>query len=691
MAHFELSPGSTLDKDLSPNDPNSRILYVVAHGIGRSNEMQVDLIDRIRRLNDEEGKPVAVWAPILPWGGWLGTLFCFGNLAELVDRLCSELDEIWRRGSYDQIVFIGNSLGGLVLRAMYLSGSKLQPDFGAPGSRRWSEPASEDRMVLLAAVNKGLGPTAGMYAWKALGIQIASTILTAIEPILPHMVNTVRRDSSFVSSLRLKWASDTGRLKALTVVQLLGSRDDIVSPNDSLDLVTGANFYYLDVPGTSHEDILQIEEDKPNAAVRWRSIELALRGDEDVLTREEVRPWGLKRPNSLDTPQNSTRNPSDTLLDEPKTNNVVFVVHGIRDPGHWTDKIARRIWKLGKQKGLVFERVVESYGYFGMGPFLLPWNRKKKVQWLVERYIEARARFPDADFHFVGHSHGTYLLAKMLELFPDCRFENVVFAGSVVRRGYPWRLRQEAGQVRRFLNFVATKDWVVAFFPRMFDLWNIQDLGGAGHLGFEDASAKNERYGIEYVVGTHSAAREEEMWDAIARFVIGAPGEGLPSPLSEFVQSGDEIAGRLEASPRGAFTVLVRAFSHVSLVLLVALPVILLAYVPGWLINGLIPTVARLISSAEASPSAVFSIIAVVLATVFSASQYKYERSFGPLRSCIAASAISVTLYLIWVRFPPVEAVADDIEQLSSLHTAFLSGVIAALWLWVLLWLLRKV
>lgn len=34
------------------------------------------------------------------------------------------------------------------------------------------------------------------------------------------------------------------------------------------------------------------------------------------------------------------------------------------------------------------------------------------------------------------------------------------------------------------LNYVASGDWVVAFFPKAMELLGIQDIGSAGHDGF---------------------------------------------------------------------------------------------------------------------------------------------------------------------------------------------------------------
>jgi hypothetical protein len=40
-------------------------------------------------------------------------------------------------------------------------------------------------------------------------------------------------------------------------VQLLGSIDDYVAPNDNIDLVSGGEFVYLGVPSSGHKSVAQ--------------------------------------------------------------------------------------------------------------------------------------------------------------------------------------------------------------------------------------------------------------------------------------------------------------------------------------------------------------------------------------------------------------------------------------------------
>ncbi len=177
-----------------------------------------------------------------------------------------------------------------------------------------------------------------------------------------------------------------------------------------------------------------------------------------------------------------------------------------------------------------FATETASYGFFPMLPFLFSRRRREKVEWFMDQYAEIIARYPTATLHYVGHSNGTYCLARALQLYPSCRFERVVFAGSVVRSSFNWS-RFMAGhppQIGSVLNYVATADWVVAGFPRLFEFLGFGDLGSAGHNGFaeKDHPCLKGRFDeVTFVRGPHGAAIQEKHWDAIADYVYSGRAE----------------------------------------------------------------------------------------------------------------------------------------------------------------------
>lgn len=152
-------------------------------------------------------------------------------------------------------------------------------------------------------------------------------------------------------------------------------------------------------------------------------------------------------------------------------------------------------------------------------------GKKKKVAWLVDLYIEARRKYPNAKFSYIGHSHGTFLAVKALDLHDEICFERIAFAGSVVNRGYDWAKLLELNRVSRVLNFSASADWVVGIFPKLAQIKPIglimgQELGSAGCDPFNDSDKDSRVINNEYIKGSHGAAIKEQNWDELARFVV---------------------------------------------------------------------------------------------------------------------------------------------------------------------------
>jgi pimeloyl-ACP methyl ester carboxylesterase len=440
-----------------------------------------------------------------------------------IDRQTQYRDEHgWR--PFQEIILIGHSLGALLVRKAYLiaCGDSSKDPCAEMHARPWSRTVT--RIILFAAMNRGWSITHHLNIFTAAQLYIGSAfgnvLLTAFGKRL--LIFQIRRGAPFLTNLRLEWiamqkrAILEGRTVA-TTIQLLGTVDDLVAPNDNIDLTTGREFLYLDVPGSGHVDVIDLDDTNAGKA-RLTVFELALGGSE-----EEIR--------------NQSRVPLDPQLAQvrPDITNVIFVIHGIRDAGYWTQRIARRVESLGEVPPRIYASATSTYGYFPMVPFLLPSRRREKVEWLMDQYVEAKVLYPNAEFSFFGHSNGTYLLARALELYPGCRFARVVFAGSVVRRNYNWRGAIQKGQVDAMLNYVAAADWVVAWFPGALETLRLQDLGSAGHNGFMQARAPSEALPLferRFLPGQHGAALVERNWDDIADFIVnGVPNKTTPMDL----------------------------------------------------------------------------------------------------------------------------------------------------------------
>jgi hypothetical protein len=115
----------------------------------------------------------------------------------------------------------------------------------------------------------------------------------------------------------------------------------------------------------------------------------------------------------------------------------------------------------------------------------------------------------------------SFLVTRALQDYPAACFRNVLFAGSVVRRGYNWAAFLSANRVHKVLNMVATRDWVVALFPQGLEpLRQFFDLGGAGFGGFNQAGQINNLDEVRYVIGGHLAGLVETQWMRIADFIV---------------------------------------------------------------------------------------------------------------------------------------------------------------------------
>ena len=495
----------------------STSLAVVIHGCTWTSRQRRTQLKDVVGVLSEALPDTDVVMPLLPIEFW-----SLENADDVVDDLVAEIDRVWgeRRqtgGGYDRLYMVGFSFGSILLRQAFCRAAGAGRNATIDDTRIHEWARCVDRIVLLAGLNRGWTVDSPVSRFAS----IWSNIGTAIGHLLPRKPTlfAIRRGAPFLTLTRLQWlALEDAALKPPMTVQLLGTRDDIVSPADNLDLSTGSRFVYVEVPDSGHFDVIHMGDDSMAAKVRRDCFRKVL-----VRSPEELRAGGIPEKDLLQlvplqgdpTGEIILRRPDSDVLDD-----VVFIIHGIRDKGYWTRKVARLVVTEGKRRDRRVAAVAPTYGYFALLPFLLPWTRRAKTEWLLDIYVSVRCRYPRAAVSFIGHSNGTYVLAGAIASCPAVVVKNVVFAGSVVRSNFDWT-RYVPEQVGRVLNYVATGDWVVAIFPRLFQVLRLQDLGGAGHDGFANEPAAVTD--IEYVAGRHSAALDEQHWQDMAAFVLDGP------------------------------------------------------------------------------------------------------------------------------------------------------------------------
>ena len=518
-------------------------LAVLLHAFGQTPAT----LQRVAEIVRETEPGTDIFAPRLP----LGPFSCADpdaiadGIADEVDRLDRERAQRVGTG-YAAIVFVGHSAGAVLARKAVAAAMERRGD-PAPSSH-WT--ARTERIVLLAAMSRGWRVSSALDPL----VRLQWTCGAALGHLLRHLfglhlfIMGLRRGAPFLTRARLQWLRLADRMPL--TVQLLGTDDDYVAPTDNVDFATGTDFIYLEVPRATHRGIVDLDRGAsgPEGTAIFR---LALAAPRTALLARS-----LKRADIFDIFDESADDHDASVPGtiDRETGLVLFVVHGIRDRGFWTRRLARYVKGRARERGIRCRAVTSTYGYFPMGPFLLPWVRHDKVEWLLDQYVTAASLYPAATFAYIGHSNGTYLLARAIQLCPDLRFERVVFAGSVVADAYDWPSHATLGHaalghaeidraavgarggVGRVLNYVASADWVVAVFPNGLGKLRLQtDLGGAGHNGFllgEDRLGPAGEDGpdlrtpramvtnVRFVPGSHSAGLTVENWSDMADFVL---------------------------------------------------------------------------------------------------------------------------------------------------------------------------
>ncbi len=493
-----------------------------------------------------------VWAPELNL-----TMFSMEGAEEVAQKLYDQIDaKVAGLPAVDSIVLLGYSAGSLLVRRVFCKAHGADLD----GKVR-REPVHWarfiHRIVILGGITRGWEYSSASPAevrffspllfglarfvgwWKSLSLTAGRRL---------PFIWQIQRGAPFVISTRIQYIEVMRNLRRQqdeaprhplrayglpSTIFLLGARDEYISPADCTELGPREEFAYAELRDSNHIEAVQLGGRDRNTRLRRIRVLWALRKD---FAKLKKRSWVLP-PGDIDDysdPMDLTGLTPRDNADRDSVEHAVLVVHGIRDNGFWTKRVAREIKTHARRQTMVVRAPSPSYGFFSMWDFVRPSGRKNATYWFMERYADVRSYFPNACVSFVGHSNGTYIAAHAMTLCPAIQFERIVFAGSVVRRDYPWKLRTE--QVKGVLNYVGMADSVVAFLPAVFEALRLRwlDVGGAGAFGFNDAdpppavrkcvpedTGKHiELTEVRYASGGHGGAISERFWPEIAEFVL---------------------------------------------------------------------------------------------------------------------------------------------------------------------------
>ena len=456
------------------------------------------LIDRLRTLPGYE-ESTCRWELMQHGAHWNRG----GRAADLAAQLEAKIHQRWEAdGGFEDVILIGHSLGGLLVRQAYLIGLGTT---GGTAAHPWA--ARVTRIVLFASMNRGV-EISRKRAWWMPMLAWAARVLPGTKKWLVH---DLVKGSAFITDMRISWIRELNAMaEPPLVVQFRGNTDRLVGEGDSQDINIFDSGHQTLIPDASHADLIRLDT-APDPEGRFALIRTAF--IQDVPTQVP----------------DSTGDPTRT---------VVIVLHGIRAGNtSWV----RDICGLLESSWPGVRAVPATYGRFSARKFVVPVTRRKFLRWMQDTYAEQLAENPQATFHFIGHSNGTYLLGRSLEQIKTMRFERVALAGSVLEEGYDWRSRIALGQVSALRNDRAAKDFPVAVLCRGLRALGMRDIGTGGVDGFTDtAAAKREIY---YYPGGHSAALTRENLPHLATFVMDGRLTG-PAALPNELPKGFGLLSR---------------------------------------------------------------------------------------------------------------------------------------------------
>ena len=527
-------------ESLGKNKKNNTLVIIV-HGL-RSSPARFEAFseDCIKAAND-------VYIPKMPYGNVISST----PTSKIISNLNTKITQHVSNKNYDKIILIGHSFGAQIIRSLYCAAWVAKPsspnEYTIQKNSQWVEKV--ERIVYIAGMHRGWDTESFVKRTEQAAV-ILFNLFTVFYRWLPRLRPTFlesRRGSPSLIALRMKaqrlnkYLSDKRPDINPVTVQVLGARDDFVTPVSQIDISPNSQTYYAEVPGSGHKNIIYTPSYYDKGDIPETTQEQAQERQQVfgtvIYAPEKVLKAG-KDDNIFSTVEYEVQDVTEGVTD------LVFIIHGIRDKAYWTPKLARKIKaKAEDQRGKrVVETATPTYGYFPIVNFLAPILRRKKVDWLIDQYVMLRAKYPDAKFHYIGHSNGTQLFVEALRKYDDFHFDNVVFAGSVVRRHFDWTPFL-THQVRRVRNYVATNDIVVAIFPKGLQWLSYFNLGSAGHDGFSTKHKHLENVG--YVPGGHGAAVGDDIWDEIATYILG--GSGPPETYAPKRTLGARILGSLSA------------------------------------------------------------------------------------------------------------------------------------------------
>ena len=450
-------------------------LIVLAPGLNTSIDEWKELKDR---LNQEKNLIGSIWLDFK----YKNKLYSRGNPQHIAIELRALIDQKWKAiGPFDDVILVGHSVGGLLIREAYLLGCGVGGDFSQKSD--WVQSVS--RIILFAGVNRGVDTT---KRWQLI---IGGWLGRWFPPYRNLIVWHIFRGSDFITNLRIRWIRQFAALGKLgpVVIQLLGTRDDLVSRDDSVDIEQFPSAYYIEIPGAGHADLHHLTgvfESEERYALLCEGF--------------------VKKAPSFG--ENKTISGSEQ---------VIFILHGIRANNKtWVEQITTYI--QNRWPGV--KVISPQYKFVSALQFANPMTRRRNLRWFQDAYSEALAQNPHARLSFIGHSNGTYLFGESLRSIPGMQFERAVLVGSVLPTDYEWNERVDKGQIKSLRIDNSCHDYPVGWLCSALQGMLMKDVGTGGYDGFIQPTDPSKKTEFCWYKGGHSAPLDLINLPSLAEYAV---------------------------------------------------------------------------------------------------------------------------------------------------------------------------
>lgn len=406
------------------------------------------------------------------------------SLRRTLDRAVSELareikglsgENVGHPERTTEVVLIGHSIGGILVRAAYLYGLGYDRETDGSPTHVWAKKVT--RIVLLGSPNAGFhGKNLGEWAWA----------YPLVAGLGSFAVESVHAGAFWIANLRLRWLEVMRRLYAEyaanpgdapeppLVVQVHGHQDDMVDRRDIDDSEFMPHTVGTEVSTGNHSGLVDLT-DPATKENRWLELEYAIFG----------------------------RPPNADVFVPPSSDPVYFILHGIRASAYdnWirdlTDTLQSGQEQIPPEKRL--PKVVRlDYGFFSAVQFAIRGTRRANIHEFLDSYLAAVLTHQPDGFSFIGHSNGTYMMANVMEEVHAVRFRRIMLAGTVLPPRFDWEKLFDRRQIGYYdadvwhdgevHNDRARKDYPVGFLANGMRLF-YSDVGAAGFRGFEGTKA----------------------------------------------------------------------------------------------------------------------------------------------------------------------------------------------------------